>query len=335
MKNVIDLSDFLDEIRPVLRGVKGDNSSSGSPKPYSSIPKFRKEINKRVHAAYGKRQSVLRVISHVRGIRNARQLFEYVAGATKEGERMTLEADSGLMLRDSNEVSEYLGSWEADFSGRKNARDVMHMTVSVPQGSDRVSTLNAARNFGGEYLSNHEYVFVRHDDTLNPHVHFVVKVLGRDGVRLNMRKADLEEARETFTHHAQEQGIDVAASRRSWRGVGVKGETMAVRKLRCRGAVPYVDQSLRDDTLGGASSLGVAPWNTSIKAQRNKQLNEIVGMADELSRMNQNTIGEGGSVRDVVAALRRHASNFPAAKTRRELLVDYISGQAVPPQINR
>ena len=56
--------------------------------------------------------------------------------------------------------------------------------------------LTAGKNFAWEDFGlKHRYAMVLHTDEPHPHVHLVVRAMGYDGQRLNIRKATLREWR--------------------------------------------------------------------------------------------------------------------------------------------
>ena len=67
---------------------------------------------------------------------------------------------------------------------------------------------------------------VLHDHQANPHVHLSVRATGRDGSRLNPRKADLHRWRETFAEKLRGYGIEAEASRQATRGETRQFETL-------------------------------------------------------------------------------------------------------------
>ncbi len=91
----------------------------------------------------------------------------------------------------------------------------MHVVVSVPAGSDREKTVDAAREFFREmFTENHEYAFAAHDETDHFHIHLLVKLCGRDGKQMRMTRKDPDLWRQKFAAKAREKGLRVDASPR-------------------------------------------------------------------------------------------------------------------------
>ena len=102
------------------------------------------------------------------------------------------------------------GSFIPESSVRKEAFNIV---LSMPAGTPAEHVVDSAREFAKEHFSGHKYVFVLHDDTDSPHVHLAVKAERWDGKRLNPRKADLQQWRESFAQKLQDRGIDAIATR--------------------------------------------------------------------------------------------------------------------------
>jgi hypothetical protein len=79
-----------------------------------------------------------------------------------------------------------------------------------------------------------DYAFALHTDAQHPHVHLAVRALGRDGQRLNPKKADLEHWRQVFARELRERGVEAEATPRRARGVTRKAERTPIRKIRER-----------------------------------------------------------------------------------------------------
>jgi hypothetical protein len=76
---------------------------------------------------------------------------------------------------------------------------------------------------------------VLHTHQANPHVHLAVRAEGKDGRRLNPRKADLRRWREVFAEKLRERGIEAEASPQITRGGSRRTERLWHRKARNEG----------------------------------------------------------------------------------------------------
>ena len=126
-------------------------------------------------------------------------------------------------------------------------REAINIVLSMPEGTDELSVLRAAREFAkAEFGANHQYALALHTfatdpsskPSKHPHVHLAVKARGFDGSRLNPRKADLMDWREGFAKALRDNGVQAIATRRRDRLVREKGQSQAVKQLVKRGVVP-------------------------------------------------------------------------------------------------
>ncbi len=205
----------------------------------------------RVRIARGVPQAVVKVLSYRRGFDAVRRTAAYVIG--KAGQRFVVEGD--LSVEGTAARTDMVRDWSRDFSGRTNGRDVLHMEMSAPPGSDRDQLFAAARSFvATTFGANHQYALAEHRDTKHPHCHVLVKMRGHDGKVLDPRKRDLADWREAFASAAREQGLMLDASPRAARGVGRKASSRAVVELRRQGRVLDIDrQAGAPDVRAGAA----------------------------------------------------------------------------------
>jgi Plasmid recombination enzyme len=94
------------------------------------------------------------------------------------------------------------------------------IVFSMPAGTPANKVLAAVKDFAREeFGAKHRYAMVLHTDEPHSHVHMVVKAMGYDGTRLNIRKATLREWRRQFAQHLREHGVAANATERAARGV--------------------------------------------------------------------------------------------------------------------
>jgi hypothetical protein len=162
-------------------------------------------------------QSAKAVAAHFRYLN--RQEFEV---ETDDGERLkgkgaekTLIEDWELDLDAAESRSPYRG-----VPGRKPAKLVHNIVLSMPAGTPAAGVLEASRTFAREQFAlQHRYALVLHTDQPHPHVHLVVKAMSEQGRRLNIRKETLRVWRRQFASHLRAQGIAANATERVIRGV--------------------------------------------------------------------------------------------------------------------
>lgn len=251
-------------------------------------------------------------------------LQAHLAYISREGS-LPLEGRDGEQLIGLKEVRELGADWAAeDLQTRRDAALSLSVVLSMPPGTSHVGVRDAARAFAAETFGERfDYAFALHTDADHPHVHLAVRMLGRDGERLNPRKADLDQWRQTFARTLRDREIAAEATPRRARGVVRKPEAMPVRKLReryeqGRGPAPRVMDSARAEAwkiARGELKLD-RPWEKAIvlrqrdvRAAYLQQAETLERVADERSR---------ALARD----LRAFVQAMPGVVTRRNVWVE-------------
>src|SRR5665647_2423078 len=197
----------------------------------------RKSNNTRKLRATAKRVSggasevMVKITSFGKGAQHVKAHLDYI---TRNG-NIEMENDRGEIFEGKREVNELFEDWKKDFSNSRrhqDQRDTMHMVLSMPETVDPESVNNATRQFAkANFGKTHEYAFVLHTDTPQPHCHLTVKCEGFDGKRLNPRKADLQRWREEFAEKLRSQGVDAEATPRCSRGVVKKAIANVIKHI--------------------------------------------------------------------------------------------------------
>lgn len=193
-------------------------------------------IRSRLHATVvrGAPQVMVKVTGGGRGMGAIAAHLRYIS---KHG-RLPIEDDRGVVhegregVRDLVEQWRHAGGRIADHSPRREAFNLM---LSMPAGTPAHALRDAVRAFARAELANHRYVMVLHTHQANPHVHLAVRAEGRDGQRLNPRKADLRRWREVFAEQLRERGVEAEASSQVARGGSRRTERLWHRKARDEG----------------------------------------------------------------------------------------------------
>jgi hypothetical protein len=195
-------------------------------------------------------QSANAVAAHFRYI--GRQEFE-------------IETDDGEHLKGKESIKALIADWELDLdaaeslssyrcaTGRKPAKLVHNIVLSMPAGTPAAGVLEASRAFAREQFAlKHRYALVLHTDEPHPHVHVVVKEMSEQGRRINVRKETLREWRRQFASHLRAQGIAANATERAGRGVtnprkldGIYRAMRAGRSTQMRARAESVGAALR------------------------------------------------------------------------------------------
>jgi Relaxase/Mobilisation nuclease domain len=144
---------------------------------------------------------------------------------------LEFETDEGERLRGGGSERSVLQDWELDelaarvrapyrgSPGRKPAKLLHNIVLSMPAGTSPEKLLVASRNFAREeFALKHRYLMVLHTDQDHPHVHLVVRAVSEEGKRLNIRKATLRGWRRAFAAQLRAQGVPANATERAVRG---------------------------------------------------------------------------------------------------------------------
>jgi hypothetical protein len=164
------------------------------------------------------------------GARSSAGALAHLKYIDRHGE-LELETDEGVKLKGGDAERAVVEDWELDVlaarsrspyrgtAGRKPSKLVHHIVLSMPRGTSPAKLFAASRNFAREeFALKHRYLTVLHTDQQHPHVHLVVKAVGEDGRRLNIRKATLRGWRRDFAAQLRAQGVAANATERAVRG---------------------------------------------------------------------------------------------------------------------
>ena len=249
-------------------------------------------------------------------------LQAHLAYISREGS-LPLEGRDGEQLIGLEEVRELGSDWATeDIKTRRDASLSLSVVLSMPPGTSSVGVRDAARAFSAETFGERfDYAFALHTDADHPHVHLAVRMLGRDGERLNPRKADLDRWRQTFARTLRDRDIAAEATPRRARGVVRKPEAMPVRKLRERyergAAAPRVMNAAREEAwriAQGELKLD-RPWEKAIFTRQKAIRDAYIKRADELDLLTDD------QSRALARSLRDFVVGMPAVVTRRNIWV--------------
>ena len=179
----------------------------------------------------GAPQVMVKVTGGGRGMGAIAAHFRYIS---KSG-RLAVEDDRGVVRDGKDGVLALVEQWRhagALIPERSARREALNVILSMPAGTPVAAVQDAVRAFASTEFANHRYVMVLHTHQANPHVHLSVRAEGRDGERLNPRKADLRRWRETFAQRLRDLGIEAEASPQITRGASRRTERLWHRKAR-------------------------------------------------------------------------------------------------------
>ena len=287
-------------------------------------------LSDRSRVAKGMPQAVLKITSYGRGLADAKKLTRYIG---EQGET-EVETDDGSILDTVEEMEQLAQDWAADFSDAKGevrkARDVMHVVVSVPAGSDHDKTVAAAREFFAEsFGEKHEYAFAAHDETDHFHVHLLVKLRGRDGKQMRSTRKDPDLWRQKFAAKAREKGLRLDASPRWARGKGRRSSPpTAIYEMRRKGVIPFRDQEAAQEALRRARDPDDRPTeheeaireiNRFERLEFAKQAYRVIERSKKLTE-DQERI----KALEMASDLAVHAEQMPRPKSRIEAMIQAV-----------
>jgi Relaxase/Mobilisation nuclease domain len=187
---------------------------------------------------------VVKISGGGKGMKAIRAHLDYISRNGK----VALENQDGDTLVGHDDIRDLKN--ELQFGGfgipeESTVREAFNIVLSMPPGTERAAVHDSVRAFAAdEFGENFRYAFACHTDEAHPHVHLCVIARSSDGTRLNPRKADLQDWRESFAAHLREHGIDANATRRQARGVTrVPASQPVVNMQKKRGTAPERQQS--------------------------------------------------------------------------------------------
>lgn len=249
-----------------------------------------------------------------KGAKSLRAHLEYISRNGK----VTLEDQYGDRIEGAPAVRDVVTEWAwggIPIAAESAKRESFNIVLSMPPGTDRGSVTNAAREFAkAEFSDNHSYVFATHEDEKHPHVHLCVKAMGRDGTRLNPRKADLQRWRELFAEKLRDNGIEANATRRPVRGKTLKAQRQQSIHLKKRGITPKNQQGQGQAVI---AAIKHDQHQENPLAGRIKKSRQHVETSYELASM---ILEKSSDSSDLALAreIRQFAASMAPAETARE-----------------
>jgi hypothetical protein len=248
---------------------------------------------------------------------------QHLAYVGRNGE-VALQTDDGQHLQVRDAAADLVQDWDLDLaecqSGlgglqSQRAPKLVHKLVfSMPAGTPPDKVLLATQGFCREQLElKHRYAMALHTDEPHPHVHVVVKAVGEQGERLNIRKATLREWREEFASHLRLVGVAANATPRFVRGETRPRKSDGIYRAARRGASIH----MRDRVEAAAIALGEAdpagdPAKLRIRETRRDLERGWLATGDALRGQRQSALAD---------QTRQFVRNLTPARTEREWLM--------------
>jgi hypothetical protein len=254
---------------------------------------------------------------------------------SRKGE-LEIETDQGERLKGKGAEDVLLDDWNLDLNAERPSADlkprapreppklVQKLLFSMPAGTPPERVLEAVKNFAREeFGAKHRYAMVLHTDEPHPHVHVVVKSVGYDGKRLNIRRETLREWRREFARHLREQGVAANATDRAARGVTKPQKTDSIHRAALRGAsTHWRERAEAVATEMRRGELGPETGKTRLLETRRQVVQGWHEIADDLVIQDQVQLA---------LAVRQFVKDLPPARTEREWIRDRLVEQARTP----
>lgn len=275
-------------------------------------------------------EAMVKITGKVRDKAHLMAHFNYISRNSK----IELENERGEIISTKERLREEHQDWANEFGKpRANERHTVNIVLSMPTGTDAQAVRRAVRDFAKEtFGETNQYVMaLQHPGndpkSKQPHVHLTVKTRGYDGTRLDPKKADLQEWRETFAEKMREQGYNVEATPRRSRGVIEKGERFKVRSIHDdkdrpdRGSVRRAKLQEAADDLAG-KPVSTNPYRKQIVETQNEIREGWLAGAAELEKTGDaEDRALAAKVREFVASMPRHLQD-ERARLKSELLAE-------------
>lgn len=227
-------------------------------------------LARNLRIAHRRPQAVLKITRYGHG---GAKILDHIHYVRRHG-KLALEDENGQQIEDVRELRRRVRLWteqagatmaEPGAEITRKRRVTAHFILDAGEHADRDALRKSVRAFLAERFGKegHEYLFARHDDTKQPHVHVVLNMMDGQGRRLHTSVAEVQHWREQFAEVARANGIEVDASRAWERGKaptrsrglmrhGAPHPTLWTREQVRRGLAARKERLLSDAALASA-----------------------------------------------------------------------------------
>lgn len=181
-------------------------------------------LARQLRIAAGRPQAILKITRYGQ---SGAKILGHLQYVSRRG-ALELEDEQGKRGHSVQEVRRRVRIWCAEAGVgmtpnpalKRQRRATMHFILDAGRYAKKEALSRAARDFLREQFcsAGHEYFFVRHDDTRQPHVHVVMTVADGRGKKLHTSVQQVQQWRERFAAISRSHGIEVDASRAWERG---------------------------------------------------------------------------------------------------------------------
>jgi len=278
----------------------------------------------------GTPEVMLKMLNH--GGRNLGSIVRHLKYLDRGGE-LEIETDEGEPLKGKEAAMALIDDWGLDLDEKRGTVDlkprttkkplpklVHKMIFSMPAGTPPEKVLAAVKNFAREeFGAKHRYAMVLHTDEPHPHVHLVVRAMGYDGQRLNLRKATLRQWRRQFAGHLRELGVAANATERVVRGVTGPQKLDGIYRASLRGKSTHWRQRAQTVARGFGREEAIEPGKAQLLETRRAVVRGWSNIADDLIVQGQV---------ELALAVRDFVKRLPPVRTEREWIRNRMLGKA-------
>lgn len=137
---------------------------------------------------------------------------------TRDG-RLDLMSSGNGVIRGKEAINALRDEWleaNAVYARSPQGRSQsVAVVLSMPTGTPIEAVERAAHAWAREHFSPmSEWAAATHTDRSHPHVHTAIRAVKRDGYRLDIKLADVQDWRETFARELRSMGIEADATPR-------------------------------------------------------------------------------------------------------------------------
>jgi hypothetical protein len=254
--------------------------------------------------------------------------------------RLPIETDDGEQLKGRGIEKALMRDWDLTLEtsqarnaysgtpGRRPLKVVHNIVLSMPSGTPSDKLLKAAKLFAREtFALKNRYAMVLHTDQGHPHVHLVVKAVGEDGKRLNIRKATLRDWRRDFAQALREYGVEANATERAVRGRPNLRKHDGIYRAMRRGASTHM--------LGRAKSVAQELSSGRLKAEAARE-NILTSRRDvERGWRTIWSVLRREGRHDLAARLDQFLNSMPPPQTERDWMAAQIRAHQRASEIQR
>jgi hypothetical protein len=260
------------------------------------------------------------------GGRDLRSVARHLKYLDRGGD-LEIETDDGAPVKGKRAAAGLIDDWgleldenrrTADLKPRKTRKPppklVHKMIFSMPAGTPPKKVLAAVKSFAREeFGAQHRYAMVLHTDEPHPHVHLIVRAMGHDGQRLNIRKATLREWRREFARHLRVQEVEANATERAVRGAIKPQKPDGIYRASLRGASTHWRQRAEAVARGIGRPEPAEPGKAQLLETRRAVVRGWSDVADDLVVQGQV---------ELALEVRNFVKRLPPVKTEREWIRD-------------